>query len=550
MRWRASGFSDEKRAVFARLADDRAWQEWKDQGGVERLKQFFTGLRISNEAPIPDEYHQRIYERLRRDGRFISTGSVVAETNGTLYPRGDADEAPLIDVEAHPDLVLTRERFQVMIEIMQRETGNAMQIEKAAEAFARRNELREVDLELACRLEGQGVPVFRNTPFDLFVYYIHSGIVVRQEQMRRIMFLPGVAARVRAPLLKQLSAFIQDHPYARMFTFTSGPRTLLYRLRDEIKDFHRALSKLAWWMRHKWGVEMVFRSTELGRPEVRADGADDARAGMIDRDEQGRSALHVHAHTLVWQRRPMKKDQWARFMRAVWKKWGGIWDDGRAVRDVRELCKYVTKPKAVLELTDPELAELYLQLRGLKLICAMGTLKETIRTDRENQQRLDHQPTHDGRIWRRVPDWNRHRPKPASDPETERLHEAASMRSATEGPVDMPARIVSRGAPSFAPGSLVSEPTVTVLSMGWRPREVVNHPVVQALRTATEVEWMAAMKLHEHADLFARASAHAPALSVHTSTSTVPAAGWLPGLAPPGCPAEVANHANAPPKTS
>lgn len=530
-------FPGEKQATLALLSAMRAHDEWAKGGGLDRLRKAFAAVRISNAAPEPDAAHAAIYERQAINGRFDWSGPVACDALGNLYPVPDAVPGSLIDHEKDPDYITARNRLAAMMEVMERDTGNAVDPAKAVEAYARREELKAQTIEIARRLASQGIDVWRKTPFDLFTYFIHSGAVVREEQLRRVMFLPAVAALVRKPKVNALEYFCQRHPFARMMTFTSGPRTPLYGLRQEIQTHHRALSRLASWMRLKWGVKMVFRSTELGEPERTESGRVNPAAGLIVRDAAGVPTFHVHSHCLTHQDKPMNPARWDEFIKAVWKKWGHIWDVGRSVSDVRELCKYVTKPGAVLELSPAELAELYRQLERLKLVVTLGSLRVEIRDRKDREMRLDRQPTPEGRVWREVTDWNRHGKEKPRDEKGERIAAGFSLRSKCDEPDEIPARIVGRLAPSFAPGSIVTEPRVCVLAVRWDRNEIDRNPMVAELRRSTADQWAAALALNEFAPVLARASAHASALRVHVGSPTVhgvpEGSAWLPDLGPP-----------------
>lgn len=568
-------FGAQARIVRERLADDNAHRAWVAIGGRDRLKAAFE-RPVVHTFKHPDEWDDataqlalrigvEVREHTRTVDRIDDGLDRLAEPyqgrNGEAFSiraLGDADETELRDFDLEPAALTARERALVMLEIMQRDTGNPVTPETARDACQRREELREMTVEIGRRLERCGINAFRKTPFSLFSYFVHSGTVVELEQLRRIMFLPSVAATVRAPKVRELEAFCERNPFARMFTFTSGTRTALPDLRERLTSFHRALSKFAAKLKAVWGVEMVFRSTELGTPESgpsTRNGAD----GRIVRDAAGQPTFHVHAHTLV---NPLtgfhSRKWWGKVRKWVWSHWPHHWDDAEGVQDVRELCKYVTKPGEILTLSDAETAALCAALERIKLVVTLGTLRETIRDRKKREMRLDRQPTPDGRVYREVPDWNRHgksnrplkprKPGKRATPEALAKYEAdfaawreaqtrdfearATIRATKEqrkGDLEnVPARIVARLAPSFAPGSILAEPRVCVLAPCWRRAEIELHPFVTELRERTASEWRDALAANEFAELFARSSARASELRVHVCTPTVPE--FLPGL--------------------
>lgn len=549
-------FWTQKKLAFARLQAETAHREWIAAGGMVRVRSMFANASVHS-FKHPDEWDEQtrsiaavrpVELRERPPVRDVPTMERVAgpfdrwSTDPlSVRPLPDFDDAPVIDLDADPAAVLGRLRFEVMREIMERDTGNTIDPERALKNLKRREELdrqtEEIARRLRCgwqriatdalneakRLRAIGDrpkmrtaalrwfdysrrSALRSTPFSLYTYFVHSRTVVRQEQFRRVMFLPAVAQKVRAPKLLAVESFIERHPFCRMWTFTSGPRCGLDELGDRVRAFHRRLSRFASWLRKTWSMEMVFRSTELGKLETRPDGSRDGEAGCIPRDENGRPTFHVHAHTLVRSLTGHRsKSEWSRLLRSVWSKWKHVWDDGSSVNDARELVKYMCKPGEVLRLNETEICDLYDQLAGLRLVCPLGSLAAEIRERKEKELTFDRQPTPEGRVLREVPDWNRHG-RTTVESGTDRSVRIVLGKRPTK-PADIPARIVARLAPSFAPGSLLAEPRVAVLGMRWDANQVEKSPLVAQLREATAAQWTAG------ADL----------LRVHVGTSTVPA---------------------------
>lgn len=511
-------------AVLQQLDDDRAFQEWKASGGLDRLKSVFDSLSVHS-FKHPDDWDESVWsvgkavslrkhteptDRPRTDhvANPFETGRGVGCSVG---PLADCDDSNVYDIEETPLVRLARQRHAVMCEIMDRDTGNAVSEERANEAVSRHEELKRQNLEIARRLESVGMPVFRSTPFSVYRYFVHSGTVTKSDQFRRIMFLPLVAQKVRRPKLIATEFFCQKEPFARMWTFTSGPRTPLPELREKIAWFHRRISKFAAWLREKHSVEMVLRCTELGTPEHTETGSVATDPGSIERDAAGVPNFHVHAHCLVrsltgWR----DPDDWKRLLRKVWRRWSFHWDEGRSVQDPRELVKYMCKPSAVLGLEPTELLELARQLERLRMVVPMGSLRVEIKDRRERCLSLDRQPTPDGPVWREVFDWNRwaKRRKP-TDPVDEAREAVIRWKPKTDR---IPTTVVARLAPAFAPGSTIAEPSVVVLAAAWNPAEIVDLPMVAELRERTADAW---------------ARARAAGIRVHVCTSTVP--DLLPG---------------------
>lgn len=319
------------------------------------------------------------------------------------------------------------------------------------------------------------------------------------------MLLPWVAKSVRAPMLRSLEAFLEQHPFARMWIFTAGPRVPLgeggARLRATIVRFHRRLNRVARFLRSV-GLEMVFRSTELGTPEFRTPAADvfdpartetvsESAAGVLEFDPTtGEPLFHVHAHTLIVSRRGyVQPDEWAHIIRRVWKLWGDHWSAGQrgkssVVRDARELCKYLTKPAEVLRLSVDRLVDLYRSLHRLKLVCPLGSLKRSINRRKRQKKRLDRHQTEAGRRFRDVEDWNKFGERTEADRLSDRANRLGDRHGSTAtGSPDM--RIVSRIAARCAPHSCVKEPAVIVMAPRFDEPAVRAHPLVAPVIAAT-----------------------------------------------------------------
>lgn len=500
-------------AEAERMIGPEKWAEWRS----EQRESFYRIVRRALESEALEQkrdWRKRMDAALSIKSRDQETAAREIEEEPVL-PEGR--ETGLIrwrettlceDHESHlagyvtsnPNPLRTCEEIEAEYHALAAEqTGNVIDDERQWEIDHRRKEVLRQSLEIAERLESVGVNAFRETPYAVYRYAVHSCRVEKLPSFRRIAFIPAVAQSIRAPVVSALEYFLERHPLCRFWTFTSGPRCAIPELRDRARELHRRISKLndAAFMRSA-GARIVFRATEFGTPET--DESFDS-GGEIERDIDGRVMLHPHAHCVVFlEKGPLRPRQWAGLLKNVWTFWGDHWDEGSTIRNARELCKYVTKPSAILDLSAEELAALAHQSRRLKLVQSMGLLARQIRDREEHDLRLVSvaAPDGSGRVRREVRDWNK-RPR----------------RSLAQKTADMAQRLdpkkkgsdcfvlLARSLPTFC-GAGATEPTVTIMATRFDARRAATMPAVQALVNATAAEWLAS--------LFIR---------VHTSTPTV-----------------------------
>lgn len=421
-------------------------------------------------------------------------------------------------IDLHREETFRREAETVYERLCVEETGICRSPEKQAAAEAEERLLLEQSHELGRRLEAKGVYAYRGGPWGLWKYGVHTGTVYTDPRFRRCCILPHVAKQLRMPTLTALEAWLQRNPFARFWTFTGGKRCLIVEARERIRAMVRKLSRLNAepFMRNA-GVEIVFRSVELGTPELAEDGKrrEDEETGVFERDEQGRALLHPHLHCVVQLRNgPLSKHRWSELLKQVWAFWGDHWDDARVIRNARECCKYVTKPGEMLALSDDDLVSLHAQLFRLKLVQPMGSLADDIKRRRTERKRLIRERTPEGPVLQEVADWARGVPANGAsdfdderflpgngalvqvDGETllklERAANAARARNWSSG--ENVCRVVSKSAPGFSPLG-VKEPRVVVMGTVFDRAAVEAHPLVQRLRELTSAEWQAGLSL-------------------------------------------------------
>ena len=198
-----------------------------------------------------------------------------------------------------------------------------------------------------------------------------SGETKEVKAYRNINIIPLVAQKNRARMLKCLEYFCEtrvNDNQLRMWVFNLGARTPLGDVRDRIKLLHSNINRLAYEIKKKYGIDIFFRSTELGSVQK----------------SEGVSNLHLHTHCLV--KTPYLKD-WSEVVSWINKRWRelcklspnskwSVFKESGSIYKIREACKYVIKPMELMELSSSEICQLYEQTKGLHIVQARGDFKK------------------------------------------------------------------------------------------------------------------------------------------------------------------------------
>lgn len=309
-------------------------------------------------------------------------------------------------------------------------------------------------------------------------------------------------------------------------------------LRERIEALHKGLNRLNKELRRLYGVELVFRSTEMGSVEFDAANRPAADSGSIEYDENGNPLFHVHAHCVVHSLVGfIPKKRWTEMINWVHAHWPHHWDAGEIIRNARECCKYVTKPGDMVKLGEANpaaLAAVEKALHGLRLVSPLGTLKREIRARKDAGKCLRRRRTPEGMVWREAYDQNKHLAQDLEDQEAMfRLHQAevidridakglavirredgddaifphaddrvGGIRWAHTGNVRRKSeaqicKVMARLAPAVGPRGL-KEPRVIVGGTHLDRRAVINHPLVSRLWSQTVEAWEAGRAIRVH----------------------------------------------------
>lgn len=366
-------------------------------------------------------------------------------------------------------------------------------------------------------------PMYRETEYGVYSYYLFSKVRTQAPKFRNSCFLPYMASQTRGKMLKALESYLEQDPFARFVTFTSGDRVGLEGIRERTQYLHKRIRKLNHFLKGL-GLELVFRATEFGTPEkAKAKNSKGEAGGEFERGEkgtpeEGKVFFHVHAHCLMRHinGRPFSRERWSEILEKIWNFWGHQWDEGGSIKNIRELCKYVSKPQALLDLEDWELLQLYRETNSLHLVQPLGLLRDQIRDRKERKMRLEYRDTPEGKVLVEVHDWNCSRDEKdeqrdamekeqkerkdlsvydpntvTDDPDAARL----MMKEARESNAEPEIRILAKCVPGYAPGSLVKEPRIVVMATNWNQRAIERHPLVVELMRRTWEQWQAGQQI-------------------------------------------------------
>ena len=252
--------------------------------------------------------------------------------------------------------------------------GTAVDFDKWNEAQVQRRLLQQVSREVADRLESVGFEA--RTGRDISLVGLQSRGILKLESYRDVRIIPEVARRKRRALLKDVEFWMAQRPFARMWTFTTGERCMIWELRERLTWLHRKVSKLnATKFMKKAGASIVFRASELG--EIKASGVD------------GQFSFHPHAHCLIDLRARLSKTDWSTLLSKVSDWWGPHWDESGKVCNPRELVKYLAKPFDLLKLNGGELLRLHEITSQSRMVEGLGSLRSERAERAKAKERVD-----------------------------------------------------------------------------------------------------------------------------------------------------------------
>ena len=245
-------------------------------------------------------------------------------------------------------------------DVMSGQTG--VQVSSNAEWEERRDRHDAQDAvtaEVARALAAGGIDPFRPGEGYAIVGLVSGAFKPTEQQYRRSLFLPAMAASLRAGTALELELFLSLHaPYARYGVITTGTRCPVCDVRARVVKLERLISQWRYEVCAPLGIEVYLRSIELPSNQD--------------------LTFHVHANVLYQPTRRLGQRRWRRFLRQTRAFFAAHWRDNGGLEDVREVVKYVMKADQLLWLTRCHpgvLVQLHDQLQGLHLVQPLGPFK-------------------------------------------------------------------------------------------------------------------------------------------------------------------------------
>ena len=379
----------------------------------------------------------------------------------------------------------SKSSFRSLQELIRRSASRQLPADELAKRQERKLQLKLDTFEVGMKLEEAGIPAFDRSQ-DISIVCAITGEHEKVEQYRNICFLPSIAKKRRAAMLKKLQYFCQlekNEGKVRMWVFNTGVRAGIAECDDRIRMLNRNVGILASELRDKFAIDIFFRATELGSVQK----------------SKGRTTVHPHAHVLV--KTPFVQD-WSKAIAWVNARWRQLCDmspnstwkpfeESGKLRNVHEACKYVMKPSSLKLLSSEETAELYGALYKKHLVQPLGEFKTLCANIKKNGLR----PVRMGNRWQLVQNWNKKtdaetlaRECPDDEDAKQRIEEdywgdelEDRLWHEEDHSGESPAnQIISILPPSFyfgnrcAPALLVSKRTDSFLSQGCASSRVVE----------------------------------------------------------------------------
>ena len=251
--------------------------------------------------------------------------------------------------------------------------GQAMSLDQWNRNQAQINLMVDQSHRIARKLEDEGIRAYDEDQ-DLTLFGLNTRQYKVLDNFRNISFIPLVAKKQRASILKLLSYWLQKYTFDRMWTITTGTRCSIYDVEDRTRELHRKVSKIndKSWMKQA-GASFIFRSTEFGE--------------VVETDEG--LSLHPHCHAVLHlDKGRLSPAHWSFLLHRIQEYFGVHCQDNGRIREPREFVKYCVKPSDLEQLSGPALAELQRITSRLRLVEKLRGLRLLAREIREADQKL------------------------------------------------------------------------------------------------------------------------------------------------------------------
>lgn len=505
------------RAAFT--AAEKKWER-NANGGKGKWKDNAT------RQPIPPQFVSQTEKQ---------TGLDRSLENGRVVNLPDFEDSVSLVLEESAGVVEAEAVATAACDVFDDRTGELLSEVVWQKLQQRNTELLRQSREIAQKLQSVGVDGYCSGPFGMWLFdpvkfYTDPNYgrhAIEQTRFRRCNFIPVIAQQKRRFIVKLLEYWLERHPHARFWTFTSGVRCTVENLRERVQELNRKISRLnAEAFMKEAGASIVFRATETG--------------SLVDENQkenknnEGKWLYHPHSHCIVeLTKGRLSRRKWTELMQNVWAFMDNNWDDGGQISTVRECAKYPMKPTDVTRLSPDETKELMTALHRLHLVQPLGSVKALKESIIEGGQTLTYKRTENGPKLVRVTNWNRHMKKP----EREKAEVAFATTSVcldgeeidsdgcledvmgSDGGATTDRDSGPKAIATLAPGPYfdrVMRPAVLVCAKKFGPaemREICNLPHVRALVDAALLGYQAGQQL-------LRSESESP-IRVHTYPVTV-----------------------------
>ena len=253
------------------------------------------------------------------------------------------------------------------------------------EGQSRDRQLREQSVDIADRLEKQGINAYQSENNTTLIG-LCSGAVEKTSPFRNSNIIPVMQSKNVHNTMKHLQYYgdiPKNKKRLRMLVVSNG-WIPLSDYRTEHTAFSRLISRFAADQITKSnGVEVVYYNVE----------------NTIHRID-GIPYLNMHAHVLIKSTRKLGPQKWKAFINWIKTRFPKGYVHDSRIGNIKECVKYVFKPCEFEQLTDVELAELFTQTFKLKFYHPMGEFKILRKKMKEDGLKPVRVPTERPNVWK------------------------------------------------------------------------------------------------------------------------------------------------------
>ena len=170
---------------------------------------------------------------------------------------------------------------------------------------------------------------------------------------RNSNLLPAIARPKRQRMAGELEAFLETQTRkgitVHYWVLTAGDRCCAAEMHDRRTALSRAVTALNRPLREQFDVEVIFKGIEAPV------------------DENGKDSWHVHANVVVLHHRKLSGSEWQRMRAMVHSQLGAWWKDNGELKQLQEVCKYITKLEDLAKIDDETFKDFAESIGGARL---------------------------------------------------------------------------------------------------------------------------------------------------------------------------------------